>query len=132
MILIDCWGTWCGPCVASLPKLKELYEDLHDQGLEIIGIAADEKEELEQFLKKRPLPWDHLVDADGDLGKQLGVQAYPTILLVDREGKNVKNFVGDSTGLREAIALLLENKSLESISDQEDSETPPAKTDLDK
>lgn len=60
VVLIDCWGTWCGPCVASLPKLKELHKEFHDQGFEIIGVAADDKEDLEQFLSKRPLPWEHI------------------------------------------------------------------------
>ena len=124
VVLIDCWGTWCGPCVASLPKLKALYEEYHEQGLEIIGVAADEKEDLEKFLVKRPLPWQQIVDADGKLGERLGIQAFPTLLLVDREGKNVKNFVGESSGLKPLIGLLLEGKSLEEVVEKADSETP--------
>ena len=124
VVLIDCWGTWCGPCVASLPKLKALYEEFHDQGFEIIGVAADEKEDLEKFLVKRPLPWQQIVDADGKLGERLGIQAFPTLLLVDREGKNVKNFVGESSGLKTLIGLLLEGKSLEEVVEKADSETP--------
>jgi thiol-disulfide isomerase/thioredoxin len=129
VVLVDCWGTWCGPCVASLPKLKELYKEFHDQGLEIIGVAADEKEELEQFLAKQPLPWDHIIDAEGTLAASLGVEAYPTLLLVDRDGKNVKNFVGDSAELKQAIRTLLEGKSLEPTLEQADDDTPRLESD---
>ncbi len=127
VVLIDCWGTWCGPGVASLPPPQSLPEEFHAQGLEIIGIAADEKEELEQFLKKRPLPWEQIVDAEGKLAEQLGVQAYPTLLLVDRDGKNVKNFVGESAELKQAIVLLLEGKSLEALVEPADAEPDQAR-----
>src|SRR5262249_34417401 len=41
VVLVDFWSTSCPPCVASMPKLKRLHEELHGEGLEIVGVSAD-------------------------------------------------------------------------------------------
>ncbi len=40
-VLIDFWGSWCHPCRASHPHLKELYAKYKDKGFEIIGVAQE-------------------------------------------------------------------------------------------
>jgi peroxiredoxin len=96
VVLIDFWGTWCAPCVASLPSLKMLHSEFHKHGLEIVGIAVDDKETLRKFLGKRELPWRNVVDSKGELSEHFGVHAYPTTLLIDQKGKHVKtNLHGD-------------------------------------
>src|SRR5207248_7770683 len=41
VVLIDCWATWCSPCMALMPELKTLYEKWHKHGLEIVGVSLD-------------------------------------------------------------------------------------------
>ncbi|MFZ5946765.1 MAG: TlpA family protein disulfide reductase [Stygiobacter sp.] len=89
--LIDFWGTWCAPCVAEMPTLHKVYEKYKSKGLEIISVAADEKENVIAFRSKKwAMPWLNTVllkNAKSDeLLKIFGVYSYPSAFLVSKQG----------------------------------------------
>lgn len=95
VVLIDFWATWCGPCRAELPRLRQMYDKYHGQGLEVLGISSDRKmESLKAFLEKDPsMVWPTLVDLEAiKEGKpnpmlaEMGVLAIPQMFVIDRKG----------------------------------------------
>ncbi|HWB09360.1 MAG TPA: redoxin family protein [Pirellulales bacterium] len=92
VVLIDFWATWCGPCVAELPNVRELYDKYHERGFDVVGISLDgDREALDKFLSEKGIPWTTLHQAGGQhpAAAFYGVSAIPTVLLVDRDGKVV-------------------------------------------
>ncbi len=114
VVLVDFWGTWCGPCVASLPELSGLHEKYQDKGFEILGVAADDADTLKGFLEKKPLAWRHVVDEESEIAAKYSIEAFPTTLLIDKQGKHVATNLHGET-LAKAVELLLEDKTIESI-----------------
>ncbi len=92
VVLVDFWATWCGPCVAEIPHVKEAYEKYHDKGFEIIGISFDgpDKDKMLKFVKDQGMPWPQYHDGKtwkNDFGVKFGINSIPRMWLFDKEGK---------------------------------------------
>ncbi|MBB5436350.1 thiol-disulfide isomerase/thioredoxin [Pedobacter sp. AK017] len=87
--LIDFWGSWCVPCRAAFPKLKQLYAKWHTKGFNIMGVADDKDEAWKKALAEDKTPWLHGRDTDRAIHKLFSVQGVPAYLLVDSKGKLV-------------------------------------------
>lgn len=94
-ILVDFWASWCAPCRASFPHLKELRKQYKDKGFTIVGVGtADEKEKWEKAIEEDQTPWNHVYDTSenhsyGPVARSYGVPHLPTTLLVDSNRKIV-------------------------------------------
>lgn len=90
-IYIDFWGTWCKPCVATIPTLKRLYQGLNKKRIEFIGIAGNQDpEQLHHFINKHELRWPQIIATKNNpLTVRYQVTSYPTSILVDPRGKIV-------------------------------------------
>lgn len=88
-VLLDFWASWCRPCRASMPHLKDLYAQYHGKGLEILGISTDSKaEDWLQAVSEDATPWIHVRD-DKSVAESYGVHSIPTFFLVGPDGKMV-------------------------------------------
>lgn len=86
VVLLDFWATWCGPCIAEMPKVKKAYEEYHEKGFEVVGISLDSsKSSLEDYIEENDLPWPQYYDGkgwDNELGREYGVNSIPAVYLV--------------------------------------------------
>ena len=88
VVLLDFWGTWCPPCVESVPELRNLYKRYSKEGnFMIIGISSDdEEEEWREFTVKNKMVWPQYRDKDHRILRAFGIHAFPTYILIDHEG----------------------------------------------
>jgi peroxiredoxin len=121
VVLVDFWGTRCGPCVAELPRVKEAFERFHGQGFEVVGISCDtQRKELEEYVKQQGISWPQYFDgkqqSDNKFTVEFGIDGIPHMFLVDRKGflrfDNVRArdgvpSYGDTTSFEEKISRLL-------------------------
>jgi thiol-disulfide isomerase/thioredoxin len=121
VVLIQYWATWCEPCKADHEVLKEVQAK-YGKNFTIIGISLDkDKADVDAYLKKHPLAWNHIFEQggiDGRLANELGIVTLPTMILVDQAGKVANRAIMASEVDREVKALL---KPSVSGSDEADS-----------
>ena len=108
VVLLDFWATWCGPCIAEMPKVKKAYEKHKDQNFQIIGISLDQSEEpLTAYIEKEGLSWVHYWDKSRDIRNLYKVWGIPTAFLIDGEGIIRKASLG-GFNVESAVAELVE------------------------
>lgn len=88
VVIVDFWASWCAPCAQSFPVLDELQKKYKDQGLVILAVSVDEKpDKMENFLKKNPVSFVVVRDAEHKLVATAEPQTMPSSFIIDREGK---------------------------------------------
>lgn len=89
IVLLDFWATWCAPCVAALPQLKEVYAKYHEKGFEIYSISEDPSDKnWKPFLAENGMTWINVLDNNSGRQKSKAWKDYslngiPTVLLLD-------------------------------------------------
>jgi peroxiredoxin len=90
IVLLEFWGTWCGPCREGNPELAKIYNEYKNSGFEILGVASDsDKEFWIKSVKDDSLTWQNVCDLKGDRNKAAliyGISYYPSNFLIDRNG----------------------------------------------
>ena len=95
VVVIDFWATWCGPCVAEMPKMKTLYAEYKPKGVEFIGVSLDQPKEtggldkLKKFVADKEIGWPQYYQGMGwlsELSMWWGINSIPCVFIVDADG----------------------------------------------
>lgn len=87
-VLTDFWASWCGPCRAEVPAIKELYKEYNDKGLVVLGINVwDSKDACEKAIAELEMPWPQICDFGSKVATDTyGVNGIPCIILFAPDG----------------------------------------------
>lgn len=114
-LIIDFWGSWCGPCRASHPHLIQLYKQYKGDKFDIIGIAADHKDDvIKEAAEKDGLLWTQVNmyekrNGQEPINKLYNISAYPTKLLINPKGIIEAIYIGDTKEIDNKLKELLGN-----------------------
>lgn len=87
VVLINAWATWCPPCKAEMPDLNTYYQAHQDDGFIILAVnAGDPASAAAAFAEQKGLAFPVLLDPKLSLLTSLGVQSYPTSIIVGADG----------------------------------------------
>ncbi len=90
VVLLNFWATWCGPCIAEIPELIQLQKTYGAQGLQVVGVAVDNKQAVSQFAVKHGMNYPILIGGSdaAELSKRYGnkLGVLPFSAFIDREG----------------------------------------------
>jgi thiol-disulfide isomerase/thioredoxin len=100
VVVIDFWATWCGPCVASLPHIREIHEKFKDRGVWVIGVSCDSpmaketpesnRAKVADFIKAKDLPWTQTYTGSWpEVAEKYGVASIPTVFVLGKDGRIV-------------------------------------------
>jgi len=110
--LLDFWATWCKPCIAQFPIMRQWQEKYGARGLVIIGMtdhASQTSEEVRAFVEKQKLPWPIAIDPRSRTQMDFGVSPIPHTFLIDRLGIARVSHIGgkDLEAIERQIEALL-------------------------
>lgn len=97
IVVLNFWATWCLPCIAEMPDLEALHQELGDGGVRIVGISQDTggADEVRPFVERLGVTYPLLPDPAFQVASRYGgVSVLPTTIFIGRDGRVAKEEMG--------------------------------------
>jgi thiol-disulfide isomerase/thioredoxin len=102
VVVVNFWGSWCGPCRAEAADLEQTYQATRAKGVSFLGVdSRDDRDSAKAFLRGRQT-YPSVYDYDGDVGLKFDVthSNIPSTLILDRQGRIAVALRGATTASR--------------------------------
>ena len=98
VVLVNYWATWCEPCRDEMPGLMQVAREAGPKGLAVVGVSMDDganvQTRVHQFVALYRIPYP-VAFPESRLGGAFGEVGIPTTVLIDRQGRVAKRYVGE-------------------------------------
>jgi len=111
IVIMDFWGTWCKWCIKAMPEIQQLHELYAGKGVKIFGISCQEPSSADprKFMDNKGFTYQLLVQGD-EVAKHYKVKGFPTLYIIDKEGKVISSMVGYSDNMYEKLKKIIEDE----------------------
>jgi len=95
VLILNFWASWCAPCVQEIPSLNQIQKMFASQGLVVLGVNVDSKEELyRKMLQRFQVTFQTVRDPQENINYQYGTYKVPESYIIDRNGKVLQKYAG--------------------------------------
>src|SRR5207253_11277583 len=109
VVVLDFWATWCGPCMQSLPMIEEVVKEFADRDVRLFAVNMEEQpDQIKAVMERHKLNFPVVLDRDGAAAARYAVTAIPQTVLIDRDGKIARLFVGGGKKTADALKAAIQ------------------------
>jgi peroxiredoxin len=88
IIVLNFWASWCGPCLQEMPALDKLASKYQPLGVQVWGVNVEaDSSAAQKYLNKTRVEFPILFDTENSVSERYQVQAMPTTVIIDKDGR---------------------------------------------